>query len=257
MLGKGVLKQKKAQVTLFILIAIAIFAVVLVIFYPRIKVFFAPSTPVNFVEECVKEDVENAIKTLSLQGGSIKPSFYLENQGIKIEYLCYTNLYFKTCVMQQPMLKQHIEREIKEQVEGKAKACISGLKEEMEKRGYAVSGDYKSLDVRIAPSNIIITLNAKIAFTKESTQTFNNFEIRKASSLYTLVMMATSILNFEARYGDSETMTYMFYYPSIKVEKVKQGDGSKIYSLTDISNNEKFVFATRSLSFPGGYKLSL
>ena len=64
-------------------------------------------------------------------------------------------------------------------------------------------------------------------------------------------MLTSSILNWEARYGDSDIATYMTYYPNIKVEKYKQGDGSKIYILS--SEKDKFVFASRSLSWPAGY----
>jgi len=248
---------KKAQVTIFILIAILIFAVLVVVFYPRIKVFFAPTEPVSYVEECIKPEVESIIEKISLQGGSSKPSLYLAYQGNNVEYLCYTNLYYKTCVMQQPMLKQHIEREVKDYIEAKAKNCINGLKDEMEKKGYSVSASYQSTDVQIIPNNIDVIINAKVSLTKEGTQSFNKFEVRQRSEFYDLVMLAGSILNLETRYGTAESTTYMFYYPDIRVEKLAQGDGSKIYILTNKGTEEKFMFATRSLAWPGGYKLSL
>jgi hypothetical protein len=249
--------SKKGQVTIFILIAIAIFAAIIVAFYPQIKVLFAPSTPVSYVEECIKADVESVIAKISSQGGSVKPNFYLAYQGNNVEYLCYTNLYYKTCVMQQPMLKQHVEREIQDYIEAKAKSCVQGLKDEMEAKGYTVASDYKGTSVQIVPGNILITINARVSLTKEGTQSFSKFEVKQPSEMYNLVMLSTSILNYEARYGDSDTISYMFYYPNILIEKIKQGDGSKIYSLTDASTNDNFMFATRSLAWPGGYKTSL
>ena len=65
-------------------------------------------------------------------------------------------------------------------------------------------------------------------------------------------MISSSILNWEARYGDSETMNYMIYYPSIKVEKKKQGDGSTVYIITDRLDLDKFMFASRSMALPAG-----
>jgi hypothetical protein len=248
---------RKAQVTIFILIAILIFAVLVVIFYPRIKVFFAPTEPVSYVEECINPEVENILEKVSMQGGSSKPSLYFAYQGNNVEYLCYTNQYYKTCIMQQPMLKQHIEREIKDYVEGKAKGCIQGLKDEMERRGYTVSSNYQGTDVQVVPNNINIIINAKVILTKEGTQSFNKFEVRKKSEFYDLIMLTTSILNLETRFGTAESTTYMFYYPDIRVEKLAQGDGSKVYILTNKGTEEKFMFATRSLSWPGGYKLRL
>ncbi|MEM2933060.1 MAG: hypothetical protein QW622_02540 [Candidatus Pacearchaeota archaeon] len=255
---KEVLKQKKAQVTIFILIAIAIFAVLVIMFYPKIKIYFVPSTPVSFIDECIKGEIDKITERVSLQGGSSKPDFYYSYKGNKIEYLCYTNQYYKTCTMQRPLLKQHIESEIKDYIEEKARSCVYGLKEEMEKRGYSVSMNYQGVDVSIVPGNIIITLNAKMNMKKEeATESFNKFEIKKKSEIYNLVMLTTNILNSEARYGDTNIINYMFYYPEIKVEKLKQGDGSKVYILTNTGTNEKFMFATRSLSWPGGYKLNL
>ncbi len=248
---------KRGQVTIFILIAIAIVAVILVVFYPQIRVYFAPSEPITYVEECVKGEVANAISKIGLQGGSMTPSFYLAYQGNSVEYLCYTNLYYKTCVMQQPMLLQHVEREIQDFIGDKARTCIDNLKTEMEARGYTVASTYQGTDVQVAPTGIIITVNAKVSLTKEGTQSFSKFEFNQQSNMYNLIMLSNSVLNYEARYGDSEITTFMFYYPNIRVEKIKQGDGSKIYSLTDIGTNEKFMFATRSMAWPGGYKLTL
>jgi len=159
--------------------------------------------------------------------------------------------------MQQPMLKQHVEREIQDYMNSRARSCIEGLKDEMEARGYTVKSDYKGSSVQIIPGSIVITINAGISLTKEGTQSFSKFEVKQPSEMYNLLMLSTSILNYEARYGDSDTISYMFYYPSLRIEKIKQGDGSKIYSLTDSNTNDNFMFATRSLAWPGGYRASL
>ena len=86
-----------------------------------------------------------------------------------------------------------------------------------------------------------------------NTNKFDNFVVESKSRLYDLVSIATSILNWEARYGDSETTLYMAYYPDIKVEKNLRDDGTKIYTLSDRNTKDKFVFATRSVAWPAGY----
>ena len=73
------------------------------------------------------------------------------------------------------------------------------------------------------------------------------------NNIYELTSIAESILNWEAQYGDVETMTYMSFYKDLKVEKYKQTDGSKIYILTNRNTGDKFQFATRSYAFPAGY----
>ena len=68
-----------------------------------------------------------------------------------------------------------------------------------------------------------------------------------------MIMIASSIQNFEAQYGDSVPETYMSLYPDIKVQKLKQEDGTKIYIITDRKTNERLVFATRSVAWPPGF----
>ena len=158
--------------------------------------------------------------------------------------------------MQQPMLKQHIEREIDNYLESRARSCVQGLQAEMERRGYDVSMQYQGIDVKLVPNNINVIINAKVILTREgATQSFDKFEINQDSKIYDLVMLATSILNVEARYGDSASDVYMIYYPDIRVEKLKQGDGSKVYILTDKATQDQFTFATRSLAWPGGFSI--
>jgi len=56
-----------------------------------------------------------------------------------------------------------------------------------------------------------------LTLTKQETERYPNFKVNLNNNLYELVMVATSILNWEARYGDSDAMTYMSYYPNTKV----------------------------------------
>ncbi|MFH1240218.1 MAG: hypothetical protein V1672_03295, partial [Candidatus Diapherotrites archaeon] len=97
------------------------------------------------------------------------------------------------------------------------------------------------------------TFNSSLVLTKESTEKYDLFSVVLNNNLYELVSVANSILNWETRYGDSETTNYMTYYHDLKVEKKKQSDGSTIYILTDRNNGNKFQFASRSVAWPPGY----
>jgi len=175
--------------------------------------------------------------------------------GEKVEYLCYTNQYYQTCVMQQPLLRQHVEREILDYIKPEALSCINNLKQNLRKKGWQVSQDREDISISIVPNKIEITVSGFSAVKEDIGERYDKFVVEKKSQLYNLIMLATSILNWEARYGDSDIKTYMLYYPNMKVEKYKQEDGSKIYTLTYTPTKEKFVFASRSLSWPAGYGL--
>lgn len=246
-------KPKRAQLTLFIILAIAIVAVLLIIFYPRIKTIFVPSAPQNYVAGCVEDAAGEVIDKIALQGGALEPENYILYENNKIEYACYTSEYLKKCVMQKPFLKQDVEQEIKAYVEPRARTCMQTLKKNLEKGGATVSLGNVNTEVLIIPNAIQINVNADMSVVKESTSTYKTFKGSIKSNLYDLLMISSSIANWEARYGDSESLAYMAYYPNIKVEKKKQGEGSTIYILTDRVLGDKFQFASRSLVFPEGY----
>jgi len=251
-------RGKKAQVTIFIIIAIIIvvLGILIYMFYPKIKASFGfeEQSPSAFLEGCIKDEIQKSTEILSPQGGSINPKHYILYNGEKIEYLCYTEEYYKTCVMQQPMLKSHIENEIKGNIEDEVKVCLDDMEKKYKSKGYNVNLKRGDINVELLPERIITTLNSSLTLTKsENSEKYNSFKISLNNNLYELVSIANSILNWEARYGDAETTTYMNYYHDLKVEKLKQTDGSTIYILTDRNNGNKFRFASRSVAWPPGY----
>ena len=249
--------RKKAQISIFVIIAIVIVAAILVVLYfPKIKQVFSSSSPDIRIKECFQTDLEDVVKTISEQGGSFSPENYYLYKGEKLEYLCYTNQNFKTCSMQVPLLKQKIEKEILENIRNKIDSCIDSAKQDLVGKGYTIEEGSRQISLNILPNKIAVKISG-ISFQKQDTGAiYNNFNYDFSSQLYNLVMITSSILNFETVYGDSEISTYMIYYPDIKVEKLKQEDGSKVYILTP-NSGDRFVFATRSLSWPGGYASSI
>ena len=253
-------KSKRSQVTIFIIVAIAIVVVGVLIFllYPQLKTSlgFAEENPPDFIQGCIEEEIKNSVAKLSLQGGSLDPEHYIMYNSEKIEYLCYTSEYYKTCVMQQPMLKEHIESEIENEIKNTVKECFDDLEESYKNKGYTVNLKRGETNVELLPEKIIAEFNYPLTLTKGDSKKYNSFRIIVDNNLYELVSVANSILNWEARYGDAETTVYMNYYHDLKVEKKKQSDGSTVYILTDRNTLDKFQFASRSVAWPPGYGTS-
>jgi len=256
-LGRSLPKSKRSQVTMFVIIAIVIIVigVLIYMFYPKIKSTLGLDTqnPYQFIQSCLEDDVKDAVEILSLQGGSIQAKHYIVYNGDNIEYLCYTGEYYQTCVMQQPMLKSHIEGEIEQQINAKARTCFDNMKESFEKRGFEVNLRKVGMEVELLPKRVIVSFNHSLTLTKNEPETFDTFRVVLNNNLYELVSITNSILNWEARYGDAETTLYMNYYRDLKVEKKKQVEGSTIYILTNRNNQNKFQFASRSVAWPPGY----
>jgi len=253
---KWVSENKKAQVTIFIIIAIMIIiiGVLVYIYYPQIRstLGFAPKNPQGFIQTCIEDEIESNVEKLSLQGGSLAPEHYIIYGNEKIEYLCYTNEYYKTCVMQQPLLKEHIESEIENSIKNEVKNCFDSMRETYQKQGYNVNLKEGGTSVELLPKRIVATFDYSLTLTKGDTEKYDSFRVVLNNNLYELVSITNSILNWEARYGDAETTIYMNYYHDLKVEKKKQSDGTTVYILTDRNNQNKFQFASRSVAWPPG-----
>lgn len=244
--------NKRGQLTLFIILAIAIVIILAVLFFPKIKTSVSPAAPQTFMKDCAKDATEEIIDKVVLQGGSSNPENYLLYQGNKIEYICYTNEYYGQCVMQKPFLKQSIEREINSYVEPRVQECLNNLEQQLEKKGSEVSAGEVEVKASLTKNFIILDIDSPFSVTNEAASSFENFKVNIRSNLYDLIMLSSSIANWEARYGDSNSLSYMLYYPDVKVEKIKRDEGT-VYILTDKDTEDRFIFASRSVAWPPGY----
>ena len=251
--------EKRGQVTIFIIIAIAIIAlgILIYIFYPQIQSWIKPESknPSAFIQTCLEDEIEDTIEILSLQGGSVNPGPFILYDNPKVEYLCYTNAYYETCVVQDPMLKTHVEAEIKNAISEEVGGCFEDLKDSFESAGYGVNIEEGEVVVELLPERVITTLTHKLTLTRGDAERYESFRIVLENNLYELVSIARNIINWEATYGDAETTVYMDFYHHLKVEKHKRDDGSKIYILTNRNTQDKFQFASRSVVWPPGYGL--
>jgi len=249
--------DKKGQVTIFIIAAVVVVAVGVLLYlsYPQIGINlgFESQNPSEYIQDCISDDITNSVNKLSSQGGSLEPEHYVVYNNQKIEYLCYTSEYYKTCVVQQPMLKNHIEKEIKGDIDDKIKTCFDDLEKSYQKKGYEVNLRRGDFDVELLPKRIAVTFDNSLTLTKESSETYDSISVIVNNNLYELVSITNSIINWETSYGDAETTTYMNYYHDLGVEKKLQSDGTTVYILTDLNNENKFQFASRSVAWPPGY----
>lgn len=246
-------KSKRSQVTIFIIIALLILIILIVLFArTNLENIFAAKSSVQQFEDCARVYVEQGIEILSKQGGSINPENYYLYDGNKVEYVCYAEANLQNCVMQKPILKNTIEDELLKYSESKINNCLREVKKSLEKNGYEVLMKEPKIKIELIPDNILIDMNIGLKITKDGTENYENLKLGIKSKIYNSIMIASSIMAWETRFGDSETLNYMLYYPSIKVEKKKQGDSSKIYILTDRETEEKFMFAVRSFAIPPG-----
>lgn len=250
--------NKRGQITIFIILAVLIVAITALIylFYPQIKSAFGSDVknPSAFIEECIRDDLQSAVDLIKSQGGSLDPQHSFLYKDNKIEYLCYTNEYYRTCTMQQPMLKEHIEDGLGDAIADKARSCFNELKASYQSQGYKVTLKEGDSKVELLPKRITMIFNNTLFLEKgENTESYDQITVYFENNLYEFVGIVQSILVSEAKWGDTDISYYMNWYRDLKVEKLKQSDGTKIFILTDLVNQDKFQFATRGIAWPPGY----
>ena len=263
------LRGEKGQITIFIIIAIVI-VVAAILFFALTdtgKGIISPiisggaSESFNIQEEfsrCVldSEEIDSEINKILSQGGKSEPDFFYLHDGNPYSYLCHSSEFYEPCINNNPLLLQSIEREIDTAISSMVGACLSDLQEELRDRGFTVNTRDFDVVIDVVEGRVDINMDTVLSVRKGSTsQTIEGLEVRKPSEIYQLISIGSSIINFESVYGDSDPVAYMAIYPSTKIQKLKQSDGTTLYEISDRNTLESFNFATRSYALPPGYGL--
>lgn len=265
---KSMIKGEKGQVTIFIIIAV-------VIVVGAILFFALTDVGGNIVDNIVgrgggefdieyefsncvldNEVIDSELKSILFNGGEKDPSFFYLHEGNKYNYLCYTNEFYKPCVNQKPLLLQSIEKELDEVLSPIVEECLSSLEKKLKDNGFETKKVNSDVIFDITEGNINIKMDTQLSVKKgDSSRTIDGFEIKKPTEIYQLIIVGNSIVEFESNYGDSEIAAYMSVYPNTRVEKLKQGEGTTLYEISDRVTEERFHFASRSYALPAGYGL--
>ena len=249
-------RKKAGQVTLFIILAIIIVASILVFFLYLQPNFFSVKSEKLYLESCVEGIIQDSINKLSLTAGNSDPSFNAQYLGENISIVCYSDEYYKPCVVQQASFKQTFEESLAKETKTQIEKCYKDSVRELQAKGYEVTEGNIKQTFEINPDGVKVTVNAPTTVSSgEVNSRQEKFEIKYNSDIYKILMIATSILQYETSYGDSEVSTFMYLYPELNVQKIRSNDGIKIYIITD-KNVIEFKFAVRSYAWPPGYGVS-
>lgn len=249
--------NKKSQIFIFIILAlllVVIFLILFLLFRPVRPQLIDENNPQAFVESCVSEATEDAIKILSVHGGDIEPKGFVLHQGKDITYLCYNINYYISCVYQRPQLIEHIEKEITNYIFPIVAKCFQALEENLERRYEIKNPSDLSIETRLWSKNIAIEIDKVFEMKRGKIERkFDFFKVNLISPIYNLADISMEIANQEAQYCGFDHLGHMILYPSYNIEKFETGDGTMIYTVTEIATDQSFVFAIRSCVLPPGY----
>lgn len=252
--------RKKAQVTIFIIVALILVAVIL-LFFLLVKNLeldvLKPSiqNPGEFIEKCAEDSAMNAINLMLLQGGYVSPRNYILYQDNKVGYICYTNKYYFSCIMQEPVYMGFLEKEIHSYMEGKLKDCFFSLKQDYEKRKYIVNEGDLEFEVKLNPRQVEITIEKKFEITKkDEIREYEKYRTKFNSPIYDLGVIAQKIASDEANFCYFDYHEFSINNPNYEVEKkqIENAGNSDVYIITDEITRKEMWIAVKSCSMPGG-----
>lgn len=244
--------NKKGQVTMFIILSIIIVSGILVFFlYVRPTFISEQGTRVGF-EGCIQDAMEESISTLEKNAGFVSPGYSYMYKDEEITYLCYTNEYYDTCTIQTPFVEKTFANQLEIIMRDKVDECYSSSIDELKAQGYEVTSGQVSYNIDMKQDRVQMQLEAP---TIVGSQSFEKFSIELTSPIYEMTMIATTLLQYEVIYGDTDIDSLMRYYPDYLITKYKMSDGTTLYFIENKIYGNKFQFASRSLAFPPGYDI--
>tara|TARA_Y100000310_G_C20626414_1_gene786162 strand:- start:85 stop:903 length:819 start_codon:yes stop_codon:yes gene_type:complete len=259
--GTKLVKSKRAQITIFAILAILLIVSIGLVFtlYQNnfggfIKSKQQESTQI--FEQCINEHVEIAVNKLLDHGGYLEePALFKEYEYTNISYLCYTGLYYARCTQQLPNLISHLESEISDSIEPEIENCFQNLKKNLEDDNYDVTlGNLDSFNVQLIEGKVKTTVERTLTQEKsDDVKSEDSFEVNYKSSLYDFGIIASKISNQEASICNSDYLQIMRANTGFEINKIQTGDDNKIYQISNLENDETLQFAIRScvLATPG------
>ena len=242
--------KKKGQLTIFIILALIIVSGILIFFLWIKPTYISGGGKALNFERCIEDSMDQAIKELGRSAGYLDAEFTYMYDDEEIPYLCYTNLYYKTCTVQKPFLKQHFQDNLARKIREKVDSCYENSIDDLKAAGYEVSSGNIDFRVELEPGRANVLIEAP---TTVGTQRFTRFSVGVNTPIYEMLMVATSVLQYEVTYGDSDVSSLMLFYPDLKITKMKRSDGTTIYEIEHKVRGTKFQFASKSLVWPTGY----
>jgi hypothetical protein len=258
MVGKMKVMNKRGQVAIWIIVAIAIFITLSLLFFlkgkPKISESYDYGNPQAFIELCARNAILDAEKIIVSQGGFIEPRNFVSYNNVSIEYLCKNSGYFEPCIQQHPFLIEDIEKEIENYSKPIIKNCFQQLSDELKRNNKEVNFNGFQFDFYLLPNRIRseIVTNLRIS-DGNGANTYENFKVELISPLYSLGRMALNIANDEAKYCYFEYVGYMALNKDLEISKKTLEDSSKIYSVKDVKSGQILNTAIRGCAIPAGY----
>jgi hypothetical protein len=250
------MKNKSAQVTIFIILAILIVSVIIVFFvYP---VFFpADSTknPEQYLKDCAKNSLEISEKNLFDSNILIKGNFsdYMLYQSRKVPYICSTSEFYIPCIPQQPGLLSEVSQTIDNKLSRDLNVCFESLSDSFEKQGYYLKNKSFSVTSVLVSGKIKVNIDSNLILERgKETATVGKTYLEYNSPLFDLIKLMQIITNYESVACEFNDLNWMRFDSSIIISRFRASDQTKVYTISDRNTNKQLNFAIKTCVLPAG-----
>ena len=250
-------RDKKAQLTIFVILALIIVVVIALAFVlirkPSTSIV-AEQNPKGYIEKCVLDNLKSSEET------TIKNNLYLDMSdnyilymNKKVKYLCKASIFYLPCVNQEPMLLEYVRKNIENDIRPEIIKCFSDFKNDLINKGYTITEGNLSFEVNFYPGVLGVNIDNKISMKKNDvSKNFESFETQMQSPLFNLVDTARSIVNYESTTCQFNSMNWQKNYRDISIQKFVTSEQTKVYSLVDKKTEKEIDFAVKTCVLPAG-----
>jgi hypothetical protein len=247
-------KNKRGQVTIFIILGILIVFAIIGYFAiaNRPSSEISPKeNPQAYIEECLKNNVRESSEKIFALGGSLEANNFLLFNKTDIRFLCYTNQDKELCTTEDPTMKQTMENSIKQDTIKNVESCFKKLKESFS--NYEYTEKELEYTVEIVPEAIKATAKKEITISRDGqTQKFNIFISEEYNPAYNFILITNEILRDEIDCACGKisctsdltllTQTNLKFRLGLDITPRME----KVYTIQDRTTNQEFKFAVRN-----------
>lgn len=250
--------RNKAQISIFVIIALVLVSVVILAFLifrsPTISIGDEFRDPESFIDKCLRQNLRDTINVMLPQGGFISPKDYKVYNDIKVPYLCKNVNHYEACITQYPRYITRLQEELESGLRDGTEQCFFLLENELGKRNYAYSGGDFFLDVVLKPETVEAVVFRNFSLSKgDFSRDFDSFAVSLKSPLYDLGYVANEIASQEAKFCYFEYVGFNALYNDFDVKKFTMSDSTKIYTIKYKKTGDEMNIGVRGCVIPAGF----
>ncbi len=250
--------NKKAQVTIFIIVAIILVALITLAFFYSDNIGFSSSpaqNPEAYLKNCISNSIKQSEAMILKSNGypQLNSDNYILYDKEKIPYLCTVSEFYSPCIPQEPAFFNYIRKLMENKVTIDTENCLASLKKDFESKDFDFKQDPGKVNLVIQRDAILVYLTKNIyASKKENSLTISHVEVLYNTNLYDMIKLEQTIVNYESTLCEFNAMNWMRFDSSIIISATRTSDSTKVYTLQDRLTDRKIKFAIKTCVLPAG-----